>query len=247
VLDVCRKLVFVGNEHRTVTVDGVTLVARIVRKRVRNVNVRLVGEELRVSAPHRVPRAELDEIVRTLAGRLVRRAREQEINADGAADRVARRVASRFPSPPRVDEVRFVTNQKSRWGSYSEMTGTVRLSAALRHMPGWVLEAVVAHELAHAFHADHSPAFWELVRSVCPNTDRARAFLDGVTWMAENSGELPPVERSQLVRSERGHDVPGDRAPGPDARAPGIGTPPSRCPSPVDRALPFDSEPRGSG
>ena len=40
------------------TIEGVTLRTRIVRKRVRNVNVRLVGDELRISAPHRVPRSE---------------------------------------------------------------------------------------------------------------------------------------------------------------------------------------------
>jgi predicted metal-dependent hydrolase len=232
------------NENRTVTVEGVTLVARIVRKRVRNINVRLVGDELRVSAPHRVPRAELDEIMRTLAGRLVRRAREREVNADGAAVRVARRVASRFPTPPKVDDVRFVTNQRARWGSYSVRTGTVRLSAALRHMPGWVLEAVVAHELAHAFHADHSRMFWELVRSVCPTTDRARAFLDGVTWLADHADDLPPVERSQLVRSQAQVRAPGCRVPSSKSRQTGVGALSSNPAGPVDRALPFDSETR---
>jgi predicted metal-dependent hydrolase len=66
-------------------------------------------------------------------------------------------------------------------------------------MPPWVLEAVVAHELAHTFYLDHSRAFWELVRLVCPKTDRARAFLEGVTWLAAAWDDLPAVERSQLT------------------------------------------------
>jgi len=192
--------------HEILTIEGVTLRAKIVRKRVRNVNVRLVGDELRVSAPHRVPRAELDEIVDQLARRLVRRARADTINADDAAVTVARRVASRFPNPPQVNGVRFVTNQRARWGSYSTRTGMVRLSAALRQLPSWVLEAVVAHELAHSFFADHSAEFWKLLRGVCPKTDRARAFLEGVGWIAERWGDLPPVERSLLSRSDGGEN-----------------------------------------
>jgi len=184
--------------HHTLTVDGVILRAKIVRKRVRNVNVRLVGDELRVSAPRHVPVAELEEIVCQLAQRLVRRARAAAINSGDEALALSRRVASRFPDPPEVSEVRFVTTQRARWGSYSQKTGTVRLHAGLRQLPPWVLEAVVAHEFAHAFHADHSSAFWQLLREVCPDTDRATAFLEGVGWIAERWDNLPPVERSLL-------------------------------------------------
>jgi hypothetical protein len=78
-------------------------------------------------------------------------------------------------------------------------------------MPPWVLEAVVAHELAHTFYLDHSPEFWELARSVCSKTDRARAFLEGVTWLAAAWDDLPPVERAQLM----GRDEPVQPAPVP--------------------------------
>lgn len=180
------------------TIEGVTLRARVVRKRVRNVNVRLVGDELRVSAPHHVPRSELDEIVTGLARRLVRRARAEVVNSDEAALAVLRRVAGRFPKPPPVTEVRFVTNQRTRWGSYSERTGVVRLNASLCQLPRWVMEAVVAHELAHSFYPDHSRRFWKLLREVCPNTDRAQAFLEGISWIAGRWDELPPLERALL-------------------------------------------------
>lgn len=188
------------DEARTLEVDGVALELEVVRKRVKNINARLNGKTLSVSAPHRVSARELEEVILELARKLVRRSRADAVNSNGGADAIARKVAARFPDPPEVTEVRFVTNQKAQWGSYSQKTGVVRLNAALRQMPPWVLEAVVAHELAHTFHLDHSPAFWELVRSVCLKTDRARAFLEGVTWLASSWEELPPVERSQLTR-----------------------------------------------
>jgi predicted metal-dependent hydrolase len=140
----------------------------------------------------------LNKIVTALARRLLRRARAEIINSGDEALALTRRVASRFPEPPPVSELRFVTTQSSRWGSYSQKTGIVRVHAALRQMPCWVLEAVVAHEFVHALHADHSPAFWDLLRRVCPETDRARAFLEGVSWIAERWNQLPELERALL-------------------------------------------------
>jgi predicted metal-dependent hydrolase len=188
-----------ANGTRSLEVDGVALELKVVRKRVKNINARLHGRTLSVSAPHRVSVRELDETIVELARKLIRRSRADVLNSDGSAEAIARKIAARFPDPPEVDEVRFVTNQTSQWGSYSLQTGIVRLNATLRQMPPWVLEAVVAHELAHSFYLDHSPEFWELVRSVCPKTDRARAFLEGVSWLAAAWDDLPPVERSQLT------------------------------------------------
>jgi len=191
-----------ANGIRILDVDGVALELTVVRKRVKNINARLHGKTLSVSAPHRVSVRELDETILELARKLVRRSRADILNSDGGAEGIARKVAARFPEPPEVAEVRFVTNQTAQWGSYSPQTGIVRLNAALRQMPPWVLEAVVAHELAHTFYLDHSPEFWELVRSVCSKTDRARAFLEGVHWLAAAWEDLPPVERSQLMGNE---------------------------------------------
>ena len=180
-------------------VDGMTLNLVVVRKRVKNINARLNGSTLAVSAPHRVSRREVHEAAVELGRRLLRRARADAVNGDDSGRIIAHKVAAKFPVPPRVTEVRFSTNQTSQWGSYSPRTGVIRLNAVLKVMPPWVLEAVVAHELAHSIHLDHSPAFWRLVRSVCRHSDRANAFLDGVRWMATSWNDLQPAERSQLA------------------------------------------------
>ncbi|MCU0302495.1 MAG: M48 family metallopeptidase [Thermoanaerobaculales bacterium] len=205
---------------RTIEVDGMTLALRITRKRVKNINARLVDGELRVSAPSWVSRADVESAAAELARTLVRRERAREVNRRHDAFELARRVASRFPEPPAVNGAQFSTAQRSRWGSYSVRTGTIRLNAALRTMPAWVLEAVVAHELAHVSHPDHSKAFWRLLRRVCPETDRAQAFLEGVSWLGGAWGSLPPVERGLLgVASD-------DREPVGQLRLPWAGSSP---------------------
>ncbi|GAB4203313.1 MAG: M48 family metallopeptidase [Roseiflexaceae bacterium] len=184
----------------TITVDGVTLALRIERKAVKHINARLRDGVLLVSAPPRVAQQTLDEAITDLARRLLRRQHAHQVNQEEDALALANRVAARFPQPIQVAQVLFVTNQEARWGSYSPSTRTIRLNATLRAMPRWVLEAVVAHELAHAVHPDHSPQFWALLRSVAPDTDRADAFLQGAIWLARRWDDLPPVERAILTR-----------------------------------------------
>jgi predicted metal-dependent hydrolase len=204
---------------RTIDVDGVNLALRITRKRVKNINARLVDGELRVSAPSWVSRADVESAAAELARTLVRRERAREVNRQHDAFELARRVAGRFPEPPVINGAQFSTAQQSRWGSYSVRSGSIRLNAALRTMPAWVLEAVVAHELVHVSHPDHSPAFWRLLRRVCPETDRARAFLEGVSWLGGAWGSLPPVERGLLGSAGANDEPPGQRTlPWPDPR-----------------------------
>jgi predicted metal-dependent hydrolase len=195
------------SQSQTITVDGVTLTLLIERKRVKNINARLRESTLSVSAPLQTPQATLDQIIPDLARRLVRRARARQINIEDDALALANKIAARFPNKPSIAQVQFVTTQEARWGSYSTATRTIRLNAALREMPRWVLEAVVAHELAHISHHDHSPAFWALLRSVYPATDRADAFLAGVSWLGRRWESLPPVERALLIRATSCSDV----------------------------------------
>ena len=188
-------------KSQTITIDGVTLTLTVERKRVKNINARLRESTLLISAPLNTPQATLDQVIPELGRRLVRRARARQVNVEEDALALAHRIAARFPNKLEVASVQFVTTQESRWGSYSPATRTIRLHAALREMPRWVLEAVVAHELAHVTHRDHSPAFWALLRRACPDTDRARAFLAGVSWLGRHWEHLPPVERALLART----------------------------------------------
>jgi hypothetical protein len=189
------------NSPQTIVVDGVTLTLLVERKRVKNINARLRDTLLSVSAPLTPPQASLDQAIPDLARRLVRRVRARQVNAEENALELAHKIAARFPTKPIVAHVQFVTTQQARWGSYSSASRTIRLNAALREMPRWVLEAVVAHELAHVFHQDHGPQFWRLLRSVYPDVDRADAFLAGVSWLGRRWEALPPVERALLTRT----------------------------------------------
>jgi predicted metal-dependent hydrolase len=65
----------------------------------------------------------------------------------------------------------------SRWGSCSAR-GALNFSWRLILAPPFVLDYLVAHEMAHLKHHDHSRDFWRLTKQICPETDRAEAWLD---------------------------------------------------------------------
>ena len=69
-----------------------------------------------------------------------------------------------------------LSSAQTRWGSASA-DGAIRLHWRLVHFALPTIDYVVAHELAHLRHMDHSPRFWDVVRSVVPDYEEARARL----------------------------------------------------------------------
>jgi predicted metal-dependent hydrolase len=106
----------------------------------------------------------------------------------------------------RPTSVSWVTNQNSRWGSCTPADGTIRLSSRLLGMPGWVIDYVLLHELAHLVQPGHGPKFWSLMETY-PRTDRARGFLEGFAA----ARDLPMDDE---------HDVGADDADEVDDAAP---------------------------
>ncbi len=69
-----------------------------------------------------------------------------------------------------------LSSAQTRWGSASA-DGSIRLSWRLIHFGLPSIDYVVAHELAHLREMNHSPRFWEVVRSVVPDYQRTREVL----------------------------------------------------------------------
>lgn len=145
-------------------------------RRKKTISAEIVGDALVVSIPQRLSRAEEQEWVERMAARMSRRKRRDRLNSDGALARRAADLADRYLDGIRPNDIEWVTNQKSRWGSCSPRERSIRLSIELTEYPAWVRDYVIVHELAHLVHADHSDSFWELVDRY-PLTERARGFL----------------------------------------------------------------------
>jgi predicted metal-dependent hydrolase len=69
-----------------------------------------------------------------------------------------------------------LSSATTRWGSASA-DGAIRLHWRLIHFALPTIDYVVAHELAHLRVMDHSPRFWDVVRSVIPDVEKVRDGL----------------------------------------------------------------------
>lgn len=147
-------------------------------RRRRTVSAHRRGDTVVVLMPAGLSKAEERRHVDTLLARLARhhtrRSRTDEELAE-RADALRRRY---LPEAPEPSSIRFVSNQLRRWGSCTVLDRSIRLTSRLAGMPGWVLDYVIVHELAHLLEADHNARFDAIVARY-PRTERAIGFLDG--------------------------------------------------------------------
>ena len=62
-----------------------------------------------------------------------------------------------------------VRSMKTRWGSCTPKSGTVRIARELAAYPVECLDMVVAHELVHLLEPSHNQRFHALLDTYCPN------------------------------------------------------------------------------
>ena len=124
---------------------------------------------------------------------------DASIYVSGAPDHIARRVRdfvrdeakTAFSSWARDNAARLnvkvtrvgVRDTTTRWGSCTK-AGHLSLSWRLILAPEAVARYVVAHEVAHLKHMNHSPSFWRTVESIMPEMKKARA------WLRQNGATL---------------------------------------------------------
>jgi predicted metal-dependent hydrolase len=167
------------------TGNVVVEVRRSARRR-RTVSAYRDGERIVVLIPGRFTRAEEAEWVAKMVARLDsgRVTSGRKRGTDAALARHAAQLSETYlDGRARPASIRWVPTMRTRWASCTPDEGTIRISEALRPMPGWVQDYVILHELAHLLVPGHDADFWALLDRY-PRTERARGFLDGVASAA---------------------------------------------------------------
>ncbi|MGZ8784073.1 MAG: M48 metallopeptidase family protein [Acidimicrobiia bacterium] len=160
-----------------------TEVVRSARRR-NTVQARMVGDVLRVAIPAAMSRSEELHWVALMKSKFELRATSEPVELTNRARRLARLYG--LPVP---DSIRWVHNQQTRWGSCTPEDRTIRISSRVAVFPGWVLDYLIVHELAHLREPGHGKAFQELVERY-PRAERATGFLIAMGREWNENGHL---------------------------------------------------------
>ncbi len=216
----------------TLSVDGLEIPVTVVRKRVKNLNLRVrPNGTVTLSIPQHLPPDRARDFLERRGGwiaeqvrRNIERGRELDVDSEpldriplwgelvtrgpvqtgpgqgvlgqgvlgqgaidqGAIDELYRSevlralpdVAEHMQERIGVHASRWsVRAMKTRWGSCTPKTGSIRINARLAAYPPACLEFVVAHELVHLLEPSHNARFHALLDEFCPDNRHLAKLL----------------------------------------------------------------------
>jgi hypothetical protein len=133
-------------------------------------SVKLVGGYFEVTVPDGV-RPEMDPVRHALCAWYKEHALQK-------VREVVRAYAQRLRlDPPKVT----IRHQLKRWGSCTK-DGALNINFLIIMAPMSQVEYVVAHELCHLRHKDHSAGFWDLLRLLMPDYEIRKERLRKEGW-----------------------------------------------------------------
>lgn len=157
------------------------------KRRTRTITAYRDGDTLVVLIPARLSKAEEAHWVTEMQRRLLRgetkRRAPSKASDTALLNRCAELSARHLGGRAVPKSVRWVPAMRTRWASCTPADASIRVSERLREVPGWVLDYVLVHELAHLLESAHNTRFWGLVRNY-PRTDRAIGYLEGLSTAA---------------------------------------------------------------
>lgn len=133
---------------------------------LKSTSIELKSNRIKVFTNQKDPQVRIQRFLKNLA--------LQELEA------LSRQKARRIREPLNNVSVR---DTKSRWGSCNS-DGNISYSWRLIFAPYEALDYVVAHEVAHLRHLDHSENFWKLCRRLSDD------YFEGHYWMYNHGSEL---------------------------------------------------------
>lgn len=162
------------------------------RRRRRTVSARRDGDKIIVMVPDNLTKAQERDLVSEMVAKVEKRERRGPRRTDNdLMDRAQRLSDLYLGGIAEPVSVRWVGNQRTRWGSCTPDDRTIRLSERLQKMPDWVIDYVLVHELVHLIEPHHNEAFWGWVANY-PHTAKAKGYLEG--WSDAQGLKRPPSE-----------------------------------------------------
>jgi len=170
--------------------SGAEVEVRRSKRRRRTVSAYRAEERIVVLIPAAFSAAEEAEWVATMVKRIEKAEQRDALTDDDLLARALRLSDTYLGGLATPESVRWVSNQRTRWGSCTPGDRSIRLSERLQQMPAWVVDYVLVHELAHLLEPSHDASFWAWVDRY-PKSRKAQGYLLG--W-SQGARITPPQE-----------------------------------------------------
>lgn len=172
-----------------VDTPGGPITYRLVRKRVKNLNLRIEGEStVTLSVPYACPVSRADQMVeekwRWITENLARRAEARQLpplpSREECRELLAQAVMRVYPLVVPLGvavPVLKLRAMRSQWGNCHWRQGYITLNTALARCPEHLRDYVALHELVHFLHHDHGPGFYAVMDGLMPDWRARRKEL----------------------------------------------------------------------
>jgi len=149
---------------------------------------RLPDGALLLRVPYRLPKFRLGSLLEQVRTQLDKAETTRLRRTDAALHERAELINRRhFGGKIHWNAIRWVSNMHTRLGSCTSggpADAQIRISDKIKGWPDWVIDYVIAHELLHRRHPNHSAEFWNELKAAYPLTERARGFIHGMNFAA---------------------------------------------------------------
>ncbi len=154
-------------------------------RRKNTVEAKFVKEKLLIYLPASMSESDEKKWVDKMITWGERYKKRKELNNNDKLLERSRKLNKKYFNGNLEFSIKFVTNQKNRFGSCTIRTKSIRISDRLAKMPQWVQDYVIIHELAHILYPNHSKKFWEKVNQY-KYAERARGYLMAMGMLSED-------------------------------------------------------------
>jgi predicted metal-dependent hydrolase len=114
--------------------------------------------------PYQFPKRQIPNLVKQITGQLDKEVKKARGRTDADLQQRAEAINQKYFGG-RIEwrAIRWVGNMNTRLGSCTNggpTDGHIRISDKIKNWPEWVIDYVIAHEMVHRLHPDHSKSFW---------------------------------------------------------------------------------------
>ena len=131
-----------------------------------------IGGYLKVKIPEKIPKNKQTKLVRATLGYWYKRQLDKKIK--DALKTYSKKLGMEQPNF-------IIKNQYKRWGSCTKKN-ILNFNFRIAMAPVTQIDYVVAHELCHVLHKDHSTKFWKRLKTIMPDYEIRKENLRKEGW-----------------------------------------------------------------